>query len=253
MSHKATWRELFVPSSARSRESSCLAMAMVAPLLPCPRLALCSLVISFFVAGMGKGAKIRVEHFHFLYRLLHPWLPSETCIKYCSQVLLILDVLATFSAEQWFSVQTKQYTKYENTDGYKVTILYCILLGIEHFLSSDFRVPLKLMRVETSEHLCGVQAISMHNRKKMQILKYSQQPQYSLVKNSICPGINLCLCHPGQPGWLVYIWKVEISPGLSSHGAVYKASDIMYSLCDQVKQVCDCYFLYLSALKTLQW
>lgn len=29
------------------------------------------------------------------------------------------------------------------------------LLSIEHFLSSDFRVPLKLMRVETSEHLAS--------------------------------------------------------------------------------------------------
>jgi len=44
------------------------------------------------------------------------------------------------------------------------------LLGFEHFLSGDFRVPLKLMRVETSEHL---ESSGHYNRKEVQILKYS--------------------------------------------------------------------------------
>lgn len=125
-SHKATWRELFVPSSAWTKVSSCLARGRGGSPSPLPQTCF---VISFFCGWHGQGKQNQSGLLFVsvsLYLLLHPWLPSERCINNCCQVPLILDVLATLSAEQWFSVQTKQHTKYENTDDYKVTILYCI-------------------------------------------------------------------------------------------------------------------------------
>lgn len=128
-------------SSNKGKFTSCQGPEL--PFSPLQPLLCAGLLVSSFVARMDKGTQINLEDFLLLYILLHLCILSERSVKRCCRVLLILYILATVSGKELFSVWTKQHN----------FILH--LLSIEHFLSSDFRVPLKLMRVETSQHLAS--------------------------------------------------------------------------------------------------
>lgn len=136
------WWALSLPAYPQTKASSCLARGCSSPCSLLQPFLCAVLLVSFFVARMGKGTKSIWKISTSLCILLHLCIPSERSIKCCCSVLLILYILATMSAKQLFSVRTEWHTKYKNTDEYrdKVTILYCIfsVLNTSSLVISEF-------------------------------------------------------------------------------------------------------------------
>lgn len=115
----------FPPSTSSNKGKFPTCQGLEFPFFPAPACPLCWLVHLPFVPGMDKGTKINREDFCFLVHIVASLYPFRKNYK----VLLpssFRSLLATMSANPLFSAWTKQHTKCENTDAYKVTISYCI-------------------------------------------------------------------------------------------------------------------------------